>query len=256
MLVSMKARFLAAALALLAALPAAAWAQTDTQAPPQAPTRAPVVVELYTSQGCSDCPRANRLLGMFARETDLIALTFPVGYWDYLGWADTYAQPEFTNRQRDFTRALHSRTPFTPQLVIDGMRQVSAADWDTARATLDMVQETPAASGAPSITIRKLTGGQVHVTISAGDSHGLVADVWVLSVEPGPLAVMIRAGENAGTIVSHYNLVEHLSRAGAWSGPSEAFDRRCTPECAVLVQAPNGGRILAAAITEHASPHR
>jgi hypothetical protein len=226
-------------------------AQTVATPPP---ARTPVVVELFTSQGCSDCPRANRLLGQFSREHDLISLTFPVGYWDYLGWADTFAQPDFEDRQRLYTRALHSRAPYTPQLVIDGMRQVSASDWDNARATLDMVQQTPAAPGAPSIWIRKLDGGQVHAGIGAGDARGIVADVWMLSIEPGPLTVLIRGGENRGTLVSHYNLVEHMTRVGAWTGPTEWFERRCAPECAVLVQEPNGGRILAAAMTQRAPP--
>ena len=102
MLPRMKARFLAVALLLLAAQPEGALAQP-------ASARAPVVVELYTSQGCSQCPRANRLLGEFSREPGIIALTFPVGYWDYLGWVDTFAQPEFTDRQRAFSRALRIR---------------------------------------------------------------------------------------------------------------------------------------------------
>src|SRR5690242_6940162 len=104
----MKARFLALAMGIMAMLPASVCAQTVATPPP---ARTPVVVELYTSQGCSDCPRANRLLGQFSREHDLISLTFPVGYWDYLGWADTFAQPDFEDRQRLYTRALHSRAP-------------------------------------------------------------------------------------------------------------------------------------------------
>jgi hypothetical protein len=249
----MKARFLALAMGIMAMLPASVCAQTAATTPP--PARTPVVVELYTSQGCSDCPRANRLLGQFAREHDLIPLTFPVGYWDYLGWADTFAQPDFEDRQRLYTRALHARAPYTPQLVIDGMRQVSASDWDNARATLDVVQATPAAPGAPSIWIRKLDDGQVHVNIGAGDAHGVVADVWMLAIEPGPLTVLIRRGENRDSLVSHYNLVQHMIRVGGWTGTTEWFERRCVPECAVLVQAPSGGRILAAVMTQHEPRH-
>lgn len=243
MLGPMKARFLAAVMLMLAASP-------DARAQTAQPVRAPVVVELYSSQGCSQCPRANRLLGELSREPGLIALTFPVGYWDYLGWADTFAQPEFDNRQRAYSRSLRTRAPFTPQLIIDGMRQTSAADWDEARAALDQVQHTPAAEGAPSLRIRRLPNHLARIDIGAGAVRGGSADVWLLSVESGPLSVMIRGGENANRVVSHYNLVRRVWRIGTYTGASVWYERpRCTPECAVLLQEPNGGRIIAAAMT-------
>ncbi len=245
MLAFMKFGLFAACLLLLAALPGSARAQATAHTP-----RAPVVVELYTSQGCAQCVRANRLLGEFSREPGLIALTFPVGYWDYLGWVDTFAQPEFEDRQRAFSRALRRRAPYTPQLIVDGLRQVSADDWDESRSALMEVQATPLPAGTPSVTIHRLANDQVRVNVGAGAAQQQAADIWLIAYDPGPIHVRIRAGENMGRTIAHYNLVRRVTRVGSWGGQATWFERpRCTPQCAVVVQAPRGGRILAAAMT-------
>ncbi|MGB1088960.1 MAG: DUF1223 domain-containing protein, partial [Alphaproteobacteria bacterium] len=100
---------LLAALLFLFLLPQALWANDNA-----------VVVELFTSQGCSSCPPADALLGELATRPDVIALSFPVTYWDYLGWKDTLANGEFTDRQRAYARKLHLRQVYTPQMVIAG----------------------------------------------------------------------------------------------------------------------------------------
>lgn len=242
MLARMMARLLAVALVALTAASATARAQSAEE-------RAPVVIELYTSQGCSQCPRANRLLGQFAREPDVLALTFPVGYWDYLGWTDTFAQPEFVDRQRAYSRTLRFRGLSTPQLVIDGLRQASGNDWDLARATLEEVKATPRPAGAPRVSIARLPGGRVRATVSAGRTTR-PADVWLLAYDPGPLTVAITHGENARRQIPHYNLVRWVVRAGEWRGSAAYFERtRCATLCAVIVQMPDGGPILAAATT-------
>lgn len=247
MLVRMTGRLLVAAILALTVLRAEASAQPQTG--PGA-GHAPVVVELYTSQGCFSCPRANRLLGEFSRDADVLALTFPVGYWDYLGWEDTFAQPEFVDRQRAYSRALRFRGPYTPQLVIDGVRHVSAGDWDESRAVLDEVRAQPPVPGAPTITLERTQRGQVRAIISAGVRQALTPDIWFITYDPGPLTVLITSGENANRRVSHYNLVRRISRVGAWNGGATWFERnRCYPECVVLLQEPRGGRIIAAAST-------
>lgn len=241
MLARMNARLFTAALLALAVTTVAARAQeTDGR-------RAPVVVELYTSQGCSQCPRANRQLGQFARDPGVLALTFPVGYWDYLGWTDTFAQPEFTTRQRLYSRSLRTRGLSTPQLIIDGVRQTSANDWDLSRATLEEVRSTPRDAGAPDVSIARLPGGRVRATIGAGRTTR-PADVWMVAYDPGPLTVMITHGENARRQIAHYNLVRWIVRVGEWRGAPAFFERpRCATNCAVIVQTPDGGPILGAA---------
>lgn len=232
------------AVVLLALTASTASAQTQS-----AGRRPPIVVELYTSQGCTQCPRANRLLGRFSHEDGVLALTFAVGIWDYLGWSDTFAQPDFTNRQRVYSQALHVRGRFTPQLVMNGVRQISAADWDEARAALEEVRAMPPPVNAPDVTISRLRNSNVRVTVSA-NARAQNADIWLVSFDPGPVTVVVARGVNINRTVAHYNIVRTIERAGTWSGAAVWLERpRCTPECAVLVQEPNGGPILAAAYT-------
>lgn len=228
---------------------------TQAAAQDQAAARRPAtVVELYTSQGCWQCPRANRLLGQFAAEPDLLALTFAVAYWDYLGWSDTFARPDFADRQRAFSRALRARGLLTPQLVFNGARQTSASDWDAARAILEEVRAAPAPQGAPSVTIARLPGGGVRATIGRGRTDGRPLDVWMMGFDPGPVTIYATAGENARRRIEHYNLVRTIDRAGFWTGEPAFFERRiCRPQCAVLVQVQNGGPILGAAFTQPAA---
>jgi hypothetical protein len=232
-------RSLAAALVFgLAALAAPAHAQT-TQ-------RAQAVVELYTSQGCSQCPRANRLLGMFSREEGVLALTFPVPIWDYLGWRDTFAERDFSDRQRAYSRTLRVRGRYTPQLVINGGVAISASYWDEARATLVQEQRTPLAS-TPHITITQLRYPRVRVAIAAGARRS-AADVWVVAYDPGPVTEYVTHGANINRRVYHYNLVRSMHRVGSWDGAAASFEQaRCSPSCAVLIQEPDGGRIISAA---------
>lgn len=242
MLGAMIGRFLAVVLVGLAALAAPARAQTPG-------TRAEAVVELYTSQGCTQCPRANRLLGNFAREERVLALTFPVGMWDYLGWNDTFAQPEFSDRQRAYARTMRTRGRFTPQLVLNGSRQLSASDWDDARVALDHALTSPRVLGRGDLAITRLSAGRVRVTLNA-NARGEGADIWLIAYDPGPLAVVVSGGLNVNRTVLHYNLVRSVERVDVWNGRSVWYERaRCTPECAVIVQTPSGGPILGAAYT-------
>jgi hypothetical protein len=242
MLRAMIGRLFAVALLGLAALAPTAHAQTPGR-------RADVVVELYTAQGCTQCPRANRLLGMFAREDGVLALTFPVGMWDYLGWDDTFARPEFSDRQRAYASTLRLRGRFTPQLVLNGSRQLSASDWDDARVALDQARAAPPTLSRGDLAITRLSGGRVRVTLNSS-LRGNGADIWLVAYDPGPLAVVVSSGLNLNRTVLHYNLVRTVERLDTWNGRSVWYERaRCTPECAVIVQAPRGGPILGAAYT-------
>lgn len=247
MLAAMIGRILAAALLWLAAAstPAPAYAQAETQG-----RRASVVVELYTSQGCIQCPRANRLLGNFAREDGVLALTFPVGIWDYLGWNDTFARPEFAERQRQYARTMRARGRFTPQLVLNGARQLSAADWEDARLALDSMRAAPQPLARNDLAISRLPNGRARVTLNA-NPRGAGAEILLVAYDPGPLAVIVYGGLNTNRTVLHYNLVRTIERLDTWDGRAVWFERgRCTPQCAVIIQRPNGGAILGAAYTE------
>lgn len=238
-LAAMIRRLLAAALVWLAASAGTAHAQTTT-------TRVRAVVELYTSQGCSQCPRANRLAGMFSREDGVLALTFAVPIWDYLGWRDTFADQAFADRQRAYSRTLRVRGRYTPQLIINGTSAMSASYWDEAREALDEARQTPLLA-QPSISITPLRYSRVRVAIGAAARRSDL-DVWLVSYDRGPIAEFITSGTNINRRVYHYNLVRAVDRLGAWNGGAVWFEHgACRPECAVLLQEPFGGRIVAAA---------
>lgn len=231
-------RILAVAVLALALFAPAANAQSQ---------QADVVVELYTSQGCAQCPRGNRLVGMLVREERTLALTFPVGIWDYLGWRDTFAQPEFTERQRAYSRALHVRGRFTPQLIINGSNQISASYWDEARAALDQAHTAPLRR--VNISITRLRTNRVRIALGSGAAHS-GADIWLIPFDSGPLDVIVTRGVNRHRRVLHYNLATSVDRIGSWTGEAVYFEAaRCAPHCAVIVQEPYGGPILAAAFT-------
>jgi hypothetical protein len=240
MVLRMLRRLLFAALLYLA-LPLGAFAQTEGQ-------RASAVVELYTSQGCIQCPRANRLLGQFTREDDVLALTFPVGIWDYLGWADTLARPEFTRRQRAYSESLRELRR-TPQLIMNGAHQIPTSSWDDARALLD----TERARGLSGLAISMVRQryGRVDIAIGAGAAPAAPADVWFVEYERDTITVLVTRGMNSNRSVPHYNLVNRIDHIGAWNGSPISFQRtRCRPSCAVLVQSANTGPILSAAFIE------
>lgn len=218
-----------AGLALIA--PALAWAQ---------PTAPPVVVELFTSQGCSSCPPANVALGKVAHRPDVIGLTYSVTYWDHLGWKDIFARPEFTARQVAYAKALGQGAPYTPQVVVGG-RAGGVGNSDGRLALLI------AKGRATSAALVEAKGGQI--TVSAGVAPTRGADVWLVQYDPRIVQVPIKAGENTGKTLPQRNVVRSLTRLGDWTGPAVSF--RARPAAAglrsvVLVQARDGGPILAA----------
>ena len=230
----------AALFALLGATAAEA-AQRDRDAPVQ-----PVVVELFTAQGCSGCPDANRSLEAVADEPGVIALTYGVGYWDYLGWADTFAKPEFAARQQAYRQALKLRNVSTPQVVIDGRRHLSGARSPELQAAIDA--EAAARLHPPEIEFRE-TGDRVGVGSGRLPVGG--AEVLAVTYTPGAQVVQVRAGENRGQAVRHVNVVRDVVRLGDWRGRPALFDLPASAEgqgVVILIQAKGDRRILGAAV--------
>jgi hypothetical protein len=198
----------------------------------------PVVVELFTSQGCSSCPPANASLAAISNRPDVLALSFGVTYWDYLGWKDTFAKPEFTQRQVSYERSLGHDGPFTPQIVVNGTT-------DTVGNRFGDVQRLVAQSrlNGPQISVDGMT-----VSIGAAAPSGQT-DVWLVRYEPRTINVSVARGENEGVTLPHRNVVRALTRLGSWSGQAASFAMPAAPPglaTAILVQKPNGGAILAA----------
>ena len=208
----------------------------------QSPNAGPIVVELFQSQGCSSCPPANaNVNALAAARPDVLALSYAVTYWDYLGWKDTFAQPAFTERQRAYRRSGQSDGVYTPQVVINGRKALVGAD----RGGLDRaVASVGPLRGGPAIV--RDPGG---VTIGAG--QGGPATVLVITYDPRVRAIPVKAGENTGRTLPHRNIVTDLREAGVWNGKAlhVALSAPKDPalRTAVLLQKGAGGLLLAAA---------
>ena len=201
----------------------------------------PTVLELFQSQGCSDCPPANANLNAVADRPDVLALSFGVTYWDQLGWKDTFAQPAFTARQWDYAHAGGRAQVFTPQMIVNGRGVLVGAD----RAQVDAaLRKYDRGAGGPAIT---LTEGKV--LIGAGIAKA-PATVWLVRYDPRVQNVPIRAGENGGRTLPHRDIVRSLQRLGRWTGAPLALDISPSADpalrTAVLVQEGKAGAIVAA----------
>ncbi len=196
------------------------------------------VVELFTSQGCSSCPPADANLALLAQRPDVVALAYHVDYWDYLGWSDTLASPENTQRQRDYATALGQRTVYTPQAVINGRTHVNGAD----REAIERRLET-SASEAMMVDV-SIAQGADSVVIEAGSHAAYEGKASLVLVYFEHMqAVDISRGENAGKRILYWNPVTGIQAAGMWHGkamrleiPSSEMKRRGAGGCAVLLQ--------------------
>jgi hypothetical protein len=206
----------------------------------QAAEKRPIVIELFTSQGCSSCPPANANLIELGRREDVLTLSYAVTYWDYLGWKDIFGKQAFTDRQVTYEPALGERGPFTPQMVINGRTSTVGI----LLAEVESVLAYAAPADGPEIALRA-----GHATIGQGDAPAGGADVWLVRYNPEIVNVPVARGENKGRTLPHSHVVHDLVRLGRWHGkdvkltlPSRAGALRS----AILVQVPDGGPILAA----------
>jgi hypothetical protein len=197
----------------------------------------PVVVELFTSQGCSSCPPADALLNELAQRPDVIALGFHVDYWDSLGWKDPLSAPGSTQRQRDYASLLNLPTIYTPQMIIDGHLQLVGSDRTAVLSGIDR------ATAETRATVQFDTDGK-SVAIGAGQGRGKVILVRFLRHRD----TSVDSGENAGLHARDANGVTALAELGPWLGQALHFSidpAKPGEGIAVLVQA-EGGQILGA----------
>lgn len=224
--------------ALLAALLAAAIMPLSARA---ADPAHPAVVELFTSQGCASCVPALSNLITLTRRSDVLALSFGVTYWDQLGWKDNFAQPAFTARQVVYEQMLGHPRPFTPQMIVNGSADVVG---DQLAPIQRLVTKLGPPHG-PDVTL-----GALEVSVGSAPAPRADADVWLVRYDPKTVQVPIRRGENGGKTLAHKNVVHELTRLGGWSGKAATYRFGPAPAgllTAILVQAPRGGPILAAA---------
>jgi hypothetical protein len=176
------------------------------------------VVELFTSQGCSSCPPADRYVAELAKDPSLVVLSWPVDYWDYIGWKDTFASPAFTARQKAYAAARRDDQVYTPQAIIDGVTHAVGND-------RDRVQDAIAANGKTLNCVLTIADGDGKIGIDVapkGNASG-AATLWLLRVLR-TANVAIGRGENKGRSVSYTNVVREAFPVGEWSGGAAHFD--------------------------------
>lgn len=220
-------------------------------APGLAGAQPKAVIELFTSQGCSSCPPADKLVGKLARRDDVIALTFPVDYWDYLGWKDTLASPANSARQRAYARARGDGQVYTPQIVVDGKLHVVGSHASAVKKAIARSVEQDTA--AVSLTMHT-EGDTIVITAGAAPAGMRVkpATIWLALVKKSE-SVVITRGENRGSTITYHRVVRDMTPVGHWTGEKVTVKLPMTPlqsagadGCTVLLQQDGAGPILAA----------
>lgn len=215
----------------------------------------PVVVELFTSEGCSSCPPADALLGELSRQriagdAELIVLGEHVEYWNSPSWTDRFSSPIYTERQGDYVRQLHLATAYTPQMVIDGHLQTVGSD---TAAVQRLIAEASSATKPAEVSLRFDASGRLQVGVEdSSQGHNRV----LLAVTENALTTAVKGGENGGRVLKHSAVVREMRTLGKISNgkfettlnlPAQSDWKKPDLRAIVLVQNPSSGLILGAA---------
>jgi hypothetical protein len=176
------------------------------------------VIELFTSQGCSSCPDADKLAGELARDPSLVVLTLPIDIWDYLGWKDTLAKPRHTARQRGYAHGRGDREVYTPQVVVNGKKHVVGSD---RNAIEQAIAATRGRNNILMLPVKLVPSGD-KVTVSIPAAAGLSGEVWLCPIAKA-IPVAIGRGENHGRTVTYHNVVRRWVKLGEWNGTARTF---------------------------------
>lgn len=209
---------------------------------------APIVVELFTSQGCSSCPPADRLLGELSRRPDVLTLSVHVDYWDYIGWKDPFATALSTARQHGYAQALKQRYLYTPEMVFGGI----AHDPGTNAGRVEKLLRDVAERTLPRVqpVLSALTAGRALIELP--ETTGVPpSDLWLLTVDPRHVTAVGR-GENRGATLTNYNVVRSIEKFATWGGKAARWTVTADKLAAgaamvVLVQTAEHGPIIGAA---------
>jgi hypothetical protein len=232
------------ALSLFALLPWHSITYARQSASPSPASSKRVVVELFQSQGCSSCPPAEANLNAIASEPGVLALSYGVTYWDNLGWKDTFATDDFTQRQWTYAHYHRRDTVWTPQVYINGHVDLVGTDRGQLDGAIAQAQ-----SRGPSIA-----WSANNVTVQADVNNHQTSDIWLVRYDPHTRQVAIGTGENAGRTLAQRNVVHELIRLGTWAGDAKTYPLPAPSasalNTAVLVQVQGGGDILSASVQE------
>jgi hypothetical protein len=215
------------------------------------PVRGPLVVELFTSQGCSSCPPADRLLGELAKRPDVIALSFHVNYWDRLGWKDPFASESTTARQHGYARALAQSYVYTPEMVVNGVVHDPGNSPDSVSRLLAQATAHKPLSVRPVVTIAPDKRLVISLPASRDAPEGL--DVWLFTYD-ATHTTQVERGENRGATLVNRHVVRSVEKLAVWNGAAASWTvNPPTRSVAVLVQRRDFGPIVGAARWEPAT---
>ncbi len=210
----------------------------------------PVVVELFTSQGCSSCPPADDFLNDLSRRGDVIGLSLHVDYWDYIGWEDPFATPQSTDRQRRYAPVLAERSIYTPQMVIDGASHEVGSRRKAVTRLIDRAAKAKRLRVAIDAGLDE--AGNFMISVPAAKYDGMAA-VWLMSFDEG-YETPVERGENAGETLRNINVVREIMHVGDWRGeatkiviPADALKGAGRAGYVVLLQPKPLGPIIGAA---------
>ena len=214
------------------------------------------VVELFTSQGCSSCPAADKILAEYAKRKDVLALSFHVDYWNYLGWKDTFSRSEFTDRQRRYATSFRRHGVYTPQVVVNGRDHAVGSRKRDIEALIDGYVRDGKSMSVAVNTKRDAEKIRVTTEASSGD-----ATLWVVYFDK-KRSVKIERGENRGRTITYHNVVRDVSMLGMMKQgkldvtlPLEEMKRRGFESCAIVLQQNTAfgtpGPILGAAVIDN-----
>ena len=215
------------------------------------------VLELFTSQGCSSCPPADRLVGQFAKDPSVVALSVPIDYWDYLGWRDTLAKPVHSARQRAYARARGDGQVYTPQIVVNGSADALGSDQAAIERAIAQTDHKTGVMSLPVVVA--VNNGTLNVSVSDADKAPAGAEVWLCPLAKA-VPVAIGRGENRGRTITYHNVVRNWLKLGAlsaaqasWNVPIAQIKAEGIDAAAVMVQEGSHERpgiILGAGLTD------
>nr|WP_312365516.1 thioredoxin family protein [Ensifer sp.] len=196
------------------------------------------VVELFTSQGCSSCPPADAALKKLVDDGDVVALSYHVDYWNYLGWKDTLASSDNTDRQYAYARMLGRNGVYTPQAILNGRDHINGANLQAIKSRLDAMKADGKGLAVP--VDAKINGDEISIKVGAGDGKANVVVVYFDRAR----VVDVEKGENSGKKISYWHAVRDIQTIGMWDGKAATFtlpatvltEQRGKSGCAVLLQ--------------------
>lgn len=198
------------------------------------------LLELFTSQGCSSCPPADKLLGEYAKDPSVVALSLPINIWDYLGWKDTLALPRHAARQRAYARLGGDWQVYTPQMVVNGSMNVLGSDRSAIDRVIAETDRNPAIMSVPVLV--STAGDRLTVAVKAVPGLQASGEVWLCPLASA-IAVAIGRGENSGRTITYHNVVRSWHKLGdftgtdaTWTVPLSEIESNEADAAAVVVQ--------------------